>query len=60
MSLEPIAPIIARVTSELADRQVRHLNHESRCPFYERIDPEMCNCSTRPLVDLLLHLARAA
>jgi hypothetical protein len=56
--MEHVAPIVARVTAELARRQVRHLDHEIACPFWERIDPAACRCSARPLIDLLLHLAQ--
>jgi hypothetical protein len=55
--MEHVAPIVARVTADLAHRQVRHLDHEIACPFWERIDPAACCCSARPLIDLLLHLA---
>ena len=56
--MERIAPIVARVTAEIADRQVRHLDHDLRCPYWERIAPADCACASRPVVDLLLALAQ--
>ena len=58
MGMEHIAPIIERVTAELAERQTRRLSHDLKCPYWERIDPHACSCSSRPVVDLLLAIAQ--
>ena len=55
--MEHIAPIIARITAKMAAEQAKHTNHGLRCPFWDRIDPRACSCETRPLIDLLLHIA---
>ncbi len=55
--MERIDAIIGRVMPDIAARAARYTNHTLKCPYWDRIDPRACSCETRPLIDLLLHIA---
>lgn len=55
---EHIGSIIARMSADVARGQARWLQHERTCPYWDRIDPLACTCSTRAVIDLLLYIAQ--
>jgi hypothetical protein len=60
VGVEHIAPIVARVTADVAARQARWLQHDVGCGYWPRLEPSACSCDARPVVDLLLHLSQRA
>jgi hypothetical protein len=55
-----IESLVARVPAHLAATQARWLKHFHPCPYWLRMDPNACTCEARPVVDLLLAIARRA
>jgi hypothetical protein len=56
--IEHIGTIIARVGADIAAKQARWLQHDYGCPCWNKVVPTDCNCSARPVIDLLLTIAQ--
>jgi len=57
---ESLESLVARVPPHLAAVQSKWVRHFHPCDWWLRFDPNACTCELRPVVDLMLAIARRA